>query len=215
MYRIQHQQPIFNFTDFAVSPNFSTYLPQLGFPSSLIAFYLGPNLLWKSWRRHRRHFPRHWPFVRGIHRSPMNSPQKGQWRGALSKRSSKQSRRRRHRAHYDVTMVCSIALWMWSLDGVWCNMCLYILRNIVSFPFSPPSLTCPIAEIHMIMPWRGNAFRITGPLWGSQVAFSHNRQVMRSDTLMFFSLARTSDLRHYDANNETCIINEIKIIIII
>ena len=26
---------------------------------------------------------RYWPFVRGIHRSPMNSPLKGQWRGAL------------------------------------------------------------------------------------------------------------------------------------
>ena len=30
-----------------------------------------------------KHFPRYWPFVRGIHRSPVNSPDKGQWRGAL------------------------------------------------------------------------------------------------------------------------------------
>ena len=30
-----------------------------------------------------KHFPRYWPFVRGSHRSPVNSPQKGQWRGAL------------------------------------------------------------------------------------------------------------------------------------
>ena len=29
------------------------------------------------------HFLRYWPFVRGIHRSPVNSPYKGQWRGAL------------------------------------------------------------------------------------------------------------------------------------
>ena len=29
------------------------------------------------------HFPRYWPFVRGIHRSPVNSLHKGQWRGAL------------------------------------------------------------------------------------------------------------------------------------
>ena len=29
------------------------------------------------------HFPRYWPFARGIHRSPVNSPHKGQWRGAL------------------------------------------------------------------------------------------------------------------------------------
>ena len=45
------------------------------------------------------HFPRYWPFVREIHRSPLNSPHKGQWRGAsmfslicaLNKRLSKQS----------------------------------------------------------------------------------------------------------------------------
>ena len=30
-----------------------------------------------------KHFPRNWPFVQGIHRSPVNSPHKGQWRGAL------------------------------------------------------------------------------------------------------------------------------------
>ena len=30
-----------------------------------------------------KYFPRYWPFVRGIHRSPVNSPHKGQWRGAL------------------------------------------------------------------------------------------------------------------------------------
>ena len=46
-----------------------------------------------------KHFPRYWPFVRGIHRSPVNSPHKGQWRGALmfslicalNKRLNKQS----------------------------------------------------------------------------------------------------------------------------
>ena len=30
-----------------------------------------------------KHFLRYWPFVRGIHRSLVNSPHKGQWRGAL------------------------------------------------------------------------------------------------------------------------------------
>ena len=30
-----------------------------------------------------KHFPRYWPFVRGIHRWPVNSPHKGQWHGAL------------------------------------------------------------------------------------------------------------------------------------
>ena len=31
----------------------------------------------------RKHFPRCWPFVWGIHRSPVNSPHKGQWCRAL------------------------------------------------------------------------------------------------------------------------------------
>ena len=29
------------------------------------------------------HFTRYWPFVRGIHQSPVNFPHKRQWRGAL------------------------------------------------------------------------------------------------------------------------------------
>ena len=41
------------------------------------------------------HFPRYWPFLRGFHRSPVNSPHKGQGRGGLfnlrlNKRLSKQ-----------------------------------------------------------------------------------------------------------------------------
>ena len=30
-----------------------------------------------------KYFPRYWPFARGIHRWPVNSPHKVQWRGAL------------------------------------------------------------------------------------------------------------------------------------
>ena len=63
-----------------------------------------------------KHFPRYWPFVRGMHRSPVNSPHKGQWRGALmftligSRINGWVSNReagdlRRHRAHYDVTVM--------------------------------------------------------------------------------------------------------------
>ena len=52
-------------------------------------------VLWHYWRSVPHHqqyhddvikwkqFPRYWPSVRGIHRSPVNSPHKGQWRGAL------------------------------------------------------------------------------------------------------------------------------------
>ena len=63
-----------------------------------------------------KHFPRYWPFVRGIHRSPVNSPHKGQWCGALKfflicawiKRwvnNREAGDLRRHRAHYDVSVM--------------------------------------------------------------------------------------------------------------
>ena len=60
-----------------------------------------------------KHFPHYCPFVRGIHRSPVNSPHKGQWRGALMSslicswingwvNNGEAGDLRRHRAHYDV-----------------------------------------------------------------------------------------------------------------
>ena len=64
-----------------------------------------------------KHFTRYWPFVRGIHRSPVNSPHKGQWRGALMfylicvwingwVNNREAGYLRRHRAHYDVIVMC-------------------------------------------------------------------------------------------------------------
>ena len=64
-----------------------------------------------------KHFPRYWPFVRGIHWSPANSPHKGQWRGALMfylicawingwVNNREAGDLRRNRAHYDVTVIC-------------------------------------------------------------------------------------------------------------
>ena len=57
-------------------------------------------------------FPRYCPFVRGIHRSPVNSPHKGQWRGALMFsltcawiNTREAGDLRRHLAHYDVTVM--------------------------------------------------------------------------------------------------------------
>ena len=68
------------------------------------------------------HFPRYWPFVLGIHMSPVNSPHKGQWRGALmfslictwtngwvNNRDAGDFRR--HCAHYYVTIMCC---WCWT-----------------------------------------------------------------------------------------------------
>ena len=63
-----------------------------------------------------KHFPRYWPFVRGIHRLTVNSPHKGQWRGALMfslictrintwVNNHEADDLRRHRAHYDVIVM--------------------------------------------------------------------------------------------------------------
>ena len=65
-----------------------------------------------------KHFPRYWPFVRGIHRSPVNSPYKGQWRGTLMLsficawingwiNNRKAGDLRCYRAHCDVTVMRS------------------------------------------------------------------------------------------------------------
>ena len=64
-----------------------------------------------------KHFPRYWPYVRRIHRSPVNSPHKGQWRGALmfslicawingSVNNHEAGDLWRICAHYDVTVMC-------------------------------------------------------------------------------------------------------------
>ena len=63
-----------------------------------------------------KHFPRYWHFVRWIHRSSVNSPHKGQWRGALMfslicawingwANNREAGDLRRHRSHYDVTVM--------------------------------------------------------------------------------------------------------------
>ena len=63
-----------------------------------------------------KHFPCNWPFVRGIHRSPVNSPHKGQRRGALMfslicawindwVNNREAGGLRRNHVHYDVIVV--------------------------------------------------------------------------------------------------------------
>ena len=63
-----------------------------------------------------KHFTRYWSFVRGIPRSPVNSPHKGQWQGVLMfslicaringwVNNREAGDLRRHRTHYDVTVM--------------------------------------------------------------------------------------------------------------
>ena len=72
--------------------------------------------LFAWWRHQMETFPRYWPFVRAIHRSSVNSPHKGQWRGALMyslicaringwENNGEVGDLRRHRAHYDVIVM--------------------------------------------------------------------------------------------------------------
>ena len=85
-------------------------------------------------------FPRNWPFVREIHRSPVNSPHKGQWRGALIfslicvwingwVNNLEAGDLRRSRAHYDVIVMNEFAV-----TSKWCSSILYMCqRNGISF----------------------------------------------------------------------------------
>ena len=65
-----------------------------------------------------KYFPRYWPFVREIHRSPVNFPHNGQWHGALMFtlicarkngwiNNGEAGDLRRYLAHYDVIVMLS------------------------------------------------------------------------------------------------------------
>ena len=88
-----------------------------------------------------KHFPRYWPFLRGIHRSPVNSTHKGQWRGALMftlicaringwVNNREAGDLRHNRAHYDVIIMSTIFVTLSILrqiyhDGmtlIWCQL---------------------------------------------------------------------------------------------
>ena len=84
-----------------------------------------------KWKR----FPRYWPFVRGIHRSPVNSPHKDQWHGALMfylicpwinrwVNNPEAGDLKRHRAHYDVSVVGNTILFQKRQTQI-CYICVW------------------------------------------------------------------------------------------
>ena len=98
-------------------------------------------------------FPCHWPFLRGIHRSPVNSPHKGQWRGALifsliwARINGWVNNRevgdlRRHRAYYAVTVM---TFWVIFFNLKFCTR--EIKAQLVPVVFSGNS--APITELHL------------------------------------------------------------------
>ena len=84
-----------------------------------------------SWWRHQMEiFSRYWSFVRRIHRSPVNSPHKGQWRGALM-----------------FTLICT-RINGWVNNRVWWfktpSRPLWRHRNVIPCLLIPWSLTYPV-----------------------------------------------------------------------
>ena len=78
-----------------------------------------PNWTMTWWRHQMETFPHYWPFVRGIHRPPVNSSHNSQWRGALMfslicawingwVNNREAGDLRHHRAHYDVIVMTRI-----------------------------------------------------------------------------------------------------------
>ena len=88
-----------------------------------------------------KHFPRYWPYARWIHRSPVNSPHKGQWRGALmftlicTRINGWVNNRvagdlRRHRAHSDVNVMTTVIHMTTSWHGIFFPNCRPFVRGI-------------------------------------------------------------------------------------
>ena len=89
---------------------------------------------------------RYWPFVRGIHRSPVNSPHKGQLRGALMfsficvwtngwANNRKAGDLRGHRAHYGVIVMFYLDRGGQSLFHITKNHILFHLTKMIFSTF--------------------------------------------------------------------------------
>ena len=92
----------------------------------------------------REHFLCYWPFVRGIHRSPVGSPHKGQWHGALifslicAWTNGWENNRdggdlRRYGAHWYITIM-HLASW---LHLAFQDCCTDMILSTVSWPSKP------------------------------------------------------------------------------
>ena len=138
-----------------------------------------------------KHFPRNWPLVRGIHRSPVNSPHEGQWRVALMfsliftwingwENNRETGDLRRHRAHYDVTVMCTITMMLSSAAKslpnelliiciVKSQACLFLCVLITSTPACECLLgICANATVAFVMRSRGiftNSVAVSGVIY--------------------------------------------------
>ena len=113
-----------------------------------------------------KHSPRHWPFVQGIHRWPVNFQHKGRWGGALvfslicvwingwvNIRDA--GHLRRYRAHYDVIGMWCIFLWcrhITSYESVKCiHSCFFnrLRPRLYGCHFADDSFKCIFLNEHV------------------------------------------------------------------
>ena len=110
-----------------VNSNWGRLVTQLITVRAIFASYAwhdASHVCWLAWRCNQMGtFPLYWPFVRGVHRSPVNSPHKGQWRGSfmfslicawtngwvINRNSTYWER---HRTQLDVTVMLCFFVWL-------------------------------------------------------------------------------------------------------
>ena len=123
-----------------------------------------------------KHFPCYWSCVRGIHRSTVNSPHKGQWRGVLMfsftcaringcVNNGKPGDVRRHRHHYDVIVMMNTIMRQYTEAVEW-NMYICNKKEVddVNNPW-PQALkyilrTTPLICLHCNFLKRRNMFNV-------------------------------------------------------
>ena len=109
------------------------------------------SLSHKWWRHQMQTFSTLVAICLGIHRSPVNSPHKGQWRGALkfslicvringSVNNREAGDLRRYRANYDVTVMtnCNMVHWQAHLKNT--NTCIIVMNPITGTKHTPKPL---------------------------------------------------------------------------
>ena len=144
------------------------------------------------WWCHRMEtFPCYWLFVQGIHRSPVNSPHKGQWRGALCflwsapwisgwVNNHEAGGLRRHHAHYDV-IVMPIHLPK-RLFAVWHDGSLSSQAKEFATNVSKPCI------IYRISHWCGPINRLPPCMWSVKFTYTWscpNVYMFQSSTALF------------------------------
>ena len=131
-----------------------------------------------------KHFPRYWSFVRGIHRSPVNSPHKGQWRIALMFslicvwindwiNNGEAGDLRRHRGYYDVTvMYYNRARWKMVMGYLQFNSSARRHVSAMASQITDNSTIC--STVFKLTSKKTPELCIIGPLWGKMAGgFPH------------------------------------------